>query len=56
VDANYAYYALHKLHIKPSELCSLPRMEKAFITACIDLRVEADKKEINKAKRAGRRG
>ena len=55
MDANYAYYALHRLHIKPSEWCAMPRRERAFITACIDLKLEADKKERTKAKRAGKR-
>lgn len=55
VDANYAYYALHRLRIKPSEWCAMPRREKAFVTACIDLKAEADKKERNRAKRAGKR-
>lgn len=40
--------------MKPSEWCALPRKEKAFIIAAIDLRAEADKKEANRAKRAGK--
>ena len=41
--ANYAYYALHKLHIRPREFLDMDQREKAFIIAAIDLRIEAEK-------------
>lgn len=56
MEANYAYYALHKLHILPSQWVALEEEEKAFIIACIDVRVEEEKKEAKRiAKEAGGR-
>lgn len=40
----YAYYCLHKFEKWPHEFISLPRKEKAFVMAAIDLRIEAEKK------------
>ena len=42
---NYAYYALHELHIAPDELAKKPREAKAAIYAMIDVRIEKEKKE-----------
>lgn len=50
MDANYAYYALHKLHMLPSEWCELEENEKAFIRASIDIRIEEEKKAEKKAR------
>jgi hypothetical protein len=50
-EANYAYYALHKLKILPSQFANMTREEKAFIMASIDIRVEVEKKEADKLKR-----
>lgn len=56
--ANYAYYALHKLHVLPSVFLEMDEQEKAFIIAAIDIKIENDKKEKKraeaKAKRKGR--
>ena len=52
--ANYAYFALHKLRIRPSEFDEMDKYEKAFVIACIDIKWEHDKeqeKEMKKAKR-----
>ena len=49
MESNYAYYALHKLHILPSQWCALEEEEKAFIIAAIDIKIEADKKAMKKA-------
>ena len=49
--ANYAYYALHKLKILPSQFMDLDQNEKAFIIAAIDLRIEAEKEEARKIKK-----
>ncbi|NEZ50278.1 hypothetical protein FDB54_11710 [Clostridium botulinum] len=49
-EANYAYYALHKLKILPSTLVKMTRKEKAFIYASIDLYVEEEKKNMKKVK------
>jgi len=38
---------LHKLHILPSQWVALEE-EKAFIIACIDIRIEAEKEEAKK--------
>jgi len=35
----------------PSTFLSLDSQEKAFIIACIDLKIEADKKQMKKAQR-----
>ena len=50
-EAHYAHYALHKLKIRPSELLSMEREEKAFIYASIDTVVEAEKKAARRNKR-----
>jgi hypothetical protein len=39
---------LHKLHILPSQWVALEEEEKAFIIACIDIRVESEKKEAKR--------
>ena len=44
-EANLAYYCLHRLHILPSEMLSLPRRERAFLMAAIEVYAEAQKKE-----------
>lgn len=51
MESNYAYYALHKLHILPSQWVALEEEEKAFIIACIDIRIEAEKKEAKRIAR-----
>ena len=54
-DANYAHYALQKLHILPSTYVGLDPYEKAFVIASIDLRIENEKKQAKavKSKRKG---
>lgn len=39
-DAVYSYYALHQLHWSPSYFMSLDENERAFVMACIDIKVE----------------
>lgn len=41
----------HRLKILPGQLLALPRRERAFIYASIDLQIEKEKKEAAKAKR-----
>ncbi|MCI8860290.1 MAG: hypothetical protein HFI71_12395 [Lachnospiraceae bacterium] len=57
-EANYAYYALHKLHILPSVFLEMEEQEKAFVIAAIKIKAENDKKEKkrveSKARRKGR--
>jgi hypothetical protein len=43
------------LRILPGQFVSLPREEKAFIMAAIDIRIEAEKKEAAKAERKAKR-
>lgn len=49
--SNYAYYALHKFHWKPSEFLALDSYERAFVEAAIDIRIEKEKKEADQAAR-----
>ena len=44
----YAYYALHKLKMLPSQFAGLEKNEKAFVIACIDIRNENEKKAAKK--------
>lgn len=55
-EAVYAHCALHRLKILPSTLVALPLRERAFIYASIDLQIEKEKKEAQKAKRKGKKG
>lgn len=51
MEAGLAYYCLHRLHILPSVTLSLPRKERAFLMAAIDVYAEAQRekeKEIEK--------
>ncbi len=58
-EANYAYYALLKLHILPSVFLEMDEEEKAFVIASIKRKLESDKKEQKKAesksKKSGKR-
>ena len=54
-EANYAYYALHKFRWPPHQFFELDPYEMAFVIAAIDIKVEHDKKEAEKAKRKGRK-
>ena len=53
--ANIAYYALHKLHIRPSEWLDMEEEEKAFIIASVENRVKKEKEEKEKEEREARR-
>ncbi|WP_166428724.1 hypothetical protein [Lacrimispora algidixylanolytica] len=50
MEANIAYYCLHKIHKWPHEFLSLDRYERAFVIAAVQLKLEHDKKEADKAK------
>jgi len=50
-----AYYCLHKLRILPSDYMNLERREKAFVVAAIQARLEAEKKEMSKKPKKGKR-
>ena len=49
-EANYAYYALHELHILPHDFVKLPKREKAALIAMIQFRIENEKKTRKKPK------
>lgn len=51
-----AYYCLHELHLIPSTFLNLPRRERAFIIAAIEIRVEREKKKQKEAESKSRRG
>ena len=53
---NQYHYCLHELHLTPSAFYALPRRERAFIIAAIDVRVEAEKKKQKEIERKQRRG
>ncbi|HBH95365.1 MAG TPA: hypothetical protein DDX91_06405 [Ruminococcaceae bacterium] len=55
-EANYAYYALHKLNILPSAFLEMDMQEKAFVIAAIQIRVDEEKKEREKRKKESGRG
>ena len=55
-DANIVHYWIHKLHKLPSEYLALPRLEKAFIIASIQVKIEAEKKAQKEAERKGKKG
>lgn len=42
-EANVAYFCLHELHILPSAYLALPRRERAFLCAAIEVRAEREK-------------
>ena len=43
-------YAVLNFHWKPQDFTALNVHEKAFVIACIDKRVEAEKREADKLK------
>ncbi len=56
--ANFAFYALHKLRIKPSEFLEMDDYEKAFVIASIQIRNDEEEKqhkELEKQSKKGRR-
>lgn len=55
-EFNLAHFALQKLHILPSQLESMSQREKAFIYASIQVRVDSEKKEANRAKAKAKGG
>ena len=52
--AVYAYYALHKLHMRPREFMEMDMREKAFVIAAIDERIDAEKQSAKCQSRATR--
>ncbi|MBR4026686.1 MAG: hypothetical protein IKJ01_03895 [Lachnospiraceae bacterium] len=54
-EANFAYYALHKLHILPSVFLEMDEREKLFVIASIQIKIEKDKKEKEEAERKAKK-
>lgn len=54
--ANFAFYALHKLKIRPSEFLDMDDYEKAFVIACIDIRCEEDAKQAKEMEKQSKKG
>ena len=53
--ANYAYYALHKLRIRPREFEEMDNYEKAFIIAAINVKCDAEAEKQKEIKRKSKR-
>ncbi len=43
---NYAYYALHELHILPDQIAKMSRKQRAALYAMIDLRLERFRNKV----------
>lgn len=55
MEANIAYYCLHKLHRWPHEFLGLDIQEQAYVIAAVEMKLEKDKSETKKTKARGRR-
>ena len=55
MEANIAYYCLHKLHKWPHEFLELSRYERVFVIAAVKMKIEKDKKEAQKMKKRRKR-
>lgn len=54
--ANFAFYALHKLRIKPSEFLEMDDYEKAFVIASIQIKCEEDTKQAKEMEKQSKKG
>lgn len=54
--ANFAFYALHKLRIKPSEFAEMDDYEKAFVIASIQIKCEEDAKQAKEMEKQSKKG
>lgn len=54
--SNFAFYALHKLRIKPSEFLEMDDYEKAFVIASIQIKCEEDAKQAKEIEKQGKKG
>ena len=58
MEANIAYYCLHKLHRWPHEFLDLSEEERAYVVAAVETKMKNDKKNretINKNTGRGKR-
>ena len=50
MEANIAYYCLHKLHKRPHEYLELDEMEQAYVAAAVEIKIKNDKEAEKKSK------
>lgn len=55
MEANIAYYCLHKLHKWPHEYLSLGIQEQAYVVAAVEMKIEKEKKEAKSLKKPRKR-
>ena len=55
MEANIAYYCLHKLHKWPHEFLDLEVQERAYVVAAVQMKLEKDKKEAQREKKGRKR-
>lgn len=55
MEANIAYYCLHKLHRWPHEFLGLDVQEQAFVVAAVGMKLEGERKDAKKAKKPRKR-
>jgi len=53
MEANVAYYCLHKLHKWPHEFLDLEVQERAYVVAAVEMKLEKDRNEMNKVRKRG---
>ena len=51
MEANVAYYCLHKLHKWPHEFLGLDIQDQAYVIAAVQKKLEKDKKEVQRLRR-----
>lgn len=52
MEANIAYYCLHKLHKWPHEFLELDIQERAYVVAAVEMKLEKDRKEAKWLRRS----
>ena len=50
-ESAYCQYAVLHMNYKPNEFVNLPQKEKAFLIACIDNKVKAEREAAEKYKK-----
>ena len=55
MEANIAYYCLHKFHRWPHKFLDLEVQERAYVVAAVQIKLEKNKKEAQKAKKGRKR-
>ena len=52
MEANIAYYCLHKLHKWPHDFLELDIQERAYVVAAVEMKLEKDRKEAKWLRRS----